>query len=294
MRPWMKGALGLAVLAGALGWWLTRPVGIDLSNFDGPKVIDRPADAKAGRLLFLASGCASCHVAPGQKAGEEPVLAGGLAFPSDFGTFYAPNISTDPENGIGDWTFAQFANAVIQGVSPEGKHYYPVFPYTAYAGMTHRDLTDLFAYLQTLPASSKPNSPHEVGFPFNIRLGIGLWKRRYVPSTTPAPDNRGAYLVETLAHCAECHTPRDAFGGLDRTRWMQGAPNPSGKGRIPGITPAQLDWSEADIVEYLTSGFTPDYDSAGGEMVHVIENLAQLPASDREAIAAYLVSLPAP
>lgn len=294
MRFWMKAVLGLAVLVAAFFWWLARPIHVDLAKYERIEVFSPAPDPQAGRIVFLASGCASCHVAPGQEAGGAPVLAGGLAFPSDFGTFYAPNISSDPDKGIGDWTFAQFANAVIQGVSPEGKHYYPVFPYTAYKGMTSRHLADLFAYIQTLPASSKPNTPHDVSLPFNIRRGIGLWKRRYMRINRPDFRDRGAYLVETLAHCGECHTPRETFGGLDLTQWLVGAPNPSGKGRIPGITPAQLDWSEADIVEYLTSGFTPDYDSAGGEMVKVIENLAQLPTSDQEAIAAYLVALPAP
>ena len=99
---------------------------------------------------------------------------------------------------------------------------------------------------------------------------------------------RGRYIAEAMAHCAECHTPRDALGGLDRALWLAGAPNPSGQGRVPNITPAVLDWDRASITEYLTSGFTPDYDSAGGHMAHVVENLARLPEADRVAVAAYL------
>ncbi len=226
------------------------------------------------------------------------MLAGGLPFASDFGTFYAPNISSDPDHGIGRWTLPKFARAVTQGVSPEGQHYYPAFPYTAYGHLVPQDVTDLFVYMQTLPASSTPSKPHDVGFPFNIRRGLGLWKMLfakddYVLAGDPdAQVARGRYLAEGLAHCGECHTPRNALGALDHSAWLTGAPNPSGKGKIPGITPAQLDWSKADLVEYFTSGFTPEYDSAGGEMAEVVSNLAQLPESDREAIAAYLKALP--
>ena len=163
--------------------------------------------------------------------------------------------------------------------------------------MTPSDVADLFAYIQTLPADATPNLPHDVGFPFNIRRGLGLWKRAFVPDeyATPAETpklERGRYLAEGLAHCAECHTPRNALGGLDHGNWMGGAANPSGKGKIPNITPAAFDWSESDLVEYFTSGFTPEYDSAGGEMAEVIENLRSLPKSDREAIAAYVKALP--
>ncbi|MFL4471022.1 cytochrome c [Tateyamaria armeniaca] len=234
----------------------------------------------------------------GDRSRRPPVLAGGLAFPSDFGTFYAPNISSDATAGIGGWSVEEFASAVTLGVSPTGKHYYPAFPYAAYQHMTPGDLADLFAYMQTLPADATPSLPHDVGFPFNIRRGLGLWKLAFVPEQfvleagSPVLE-RGRYLAEGLAHCAECHTPRNAVGGLDRSAWMAGAPNPSGKGKIPNITPAALDWSEGDLVEYFTSGFTPEYDSAGGEMAEVVENLSQLPRADREAIAAYVKALPA-
>ena len=295
MRTLIKFAILGAALVGAALWWMSAPQGLSEAHFFIYATNDKsgpPPDAEVGKLVFIAGGCAACHSA---ETGADPLLlAGGKDFPSDFGTFYAPNISSDTQYGIGSWTVTEFATAVTLGVSPDQKHYYPAFPYTAYAGLSRKDVTDLFAYMQTLPASDTPSRAHEVGFPFNIRRGIGLWKQRYMPDSYPDPTDRGAYLVETLAHCGECHTPRDALGGLDRTRWLHGAPNPSGKGTIPGLTPAQLEWSEPDIVEYLTSGFTPEYDSAGGEMVHVIENLAQLPRADREAIAAYLLALPAP
>ena len=283
----------LALLSIAAGLYLTRPAALQ----DG-FAIDHTPDAEAGALVFAAAGCASCHVGSDPAGDTGPVLAGGKSFASDFGTFHAPNISPDTTAGIGNWSLDDFARAVTLGVSPNGKHSYPAFPYAAYQHMTPGDVSDLFAYMQTLPASPTPSVAHNVSFPFTIRRGVGVWKLAYMPGTYAIDTDdpvvmRGRYLAEGLAHCAECHTARNAFGGLDRGRWMAGAPNPSGKGTIPNITPAALDWSEGDLIEYFTSGFTPDYDSAGGEMADVVENLSQLPDADRAAIAAYVLALPA-
>lgn len=250
--------------------------------------------ADEGALVFHAAGCASCHTAPEASVSDRPELAGGQRFPSDFGTFIAPNISPDPTHGIGGWSTANLANALMRGLSPEGQHYYPAFPYPAYTRMTMQDVADLKAFLDTLPAVTSPSQPHEVGFPFNIRRGLGLWKLLLLDHTwiSQTTNERGRYLVEALAHCGECHTPRNALGGLRRAAWLTGAPDPSGKGKVPGITPDQLDWSEDDIAYYLSSGFTPDFDSVGGHMVHVVKNMAKLPDADRTAIALYLKSLP--
>lgn len=284
--------LAAVVAAGVVGFLLTRPAALPADFASGHQ-----PDAVAGELVFHASGCASCHTTPGAEPSELPVLSGGLAFPSDFGTFFAPNITPDPTAGIGSWSLDDFARAVTLGVSPHGQHYYPAFPYTAYQHMTPGDVADLFAFMQTLPKSDVASIPHDVSFPFNIRRGLGLWKLAFVDSAyvmNVSDDpvlERGRYLVEGLAHCGECHTPRNVFGALDRARWMGGAPNPSGKGTIPNITPAALSWSEADLIEYFTSGFTPEYDSAGGEMAEVVKNLSQLPREDRAAIAAYVLAL---
>ncbi len=280
----------VAALAAAAGWWITRPRPL-------------PADALAGltgvpergEAVFLAAGCASCHAAP--KAADKRVLSGGQRFASDFGTFIAPNISPDPDHGIGGWTLAQFGSALKRGVSPEGRHYYPAFPYTAYAKMRDQDVADLWAFWQSLPPSSEPSQPHEVGFPFSIRRGVGVWKLLYLNDDwVMAGDldpklSRGRYLVEALAHCGECHTPRGPLGGLDRVRWLTGAPNPSGKGQIPGLTPEKLTWGAGEIAYYLETGFTPDYDSAGGHMVAVVENFGKLTPEDRAAVAAYVKAL---
>ena len=196
------------------------------------------------------AGCASCHTAPdAEKADGLPVLAGGQRFETDFGTFVAPNISTDPAHGIGGWSDLELANAIQRGISPEGAHYYPAFPYTAYARAGRQDIADLIAYMRTLPADATPSQPHDIGFPFNIRRSLGGWKRLYardawvVTGELDSQVQRGRYLVEALGHCGECHTPRDRFGGPDTARWLAGAPNPSGEGRIPDITPAALGWS---------------------------------------------------
>ncbi|MEO0379830.1 MAG: cytochrome c [Pseudomonadota bacterium] len=293
MRRLLRNLIALGIAGVAAGLYLTQPRSLP-ANF----AANMTGDAGAGALVFAATGCASCHVTEDEQSDGLPVLAGGQAFASDFGTFYAPNISSDSVTGIGDWSLEDFARAVTLGVSPQGSHYYPAFPYAAYQHMTDQDVADLYTYMQTLPASATPSRDHDLGFPFNIRRGLGLWKLafvhdNYVLEAESEVLARGRYLVEGLGHCAECHTARNALGGLDRNRWMAGAPNPSGKGTIPNITPAALDWSERDLVEYFTSGFTPDYDSAGGKMAEVVENLSLLPDSDRAAIAAYVKALPA-
>jgi mono/diheme cytochrome c family protein len=285
--------LVLAVAGGVAGWFLTAPH--PLSEADVAGVSGDPA---RGAMVYAAAGCASCHMAPGAAGAAQDVLSGGQRFATAFGTFIAPNISSDPDHGIGGWTLAQFASAVQRGVSPEGQHYYPAFPYAAYARATLQDVADLKSWMDTLPPSPVASKPHEVGFPFNIRASLGGWKFLFtggdwaVPGNLTPTEARGRYIAEALAHCGECHTPRNAVGGLDTARWLAGAPNPSGQGTIPNITPAKLAWSEAEILEYLTTGFTPDYDSAGGHMVHVVENMAKLPASDQQAVAAYLKRVP--
>lgn len=293
MRRFALVLLACAVLGAGVAFFITRPAGLD-ESFGGRLT----ADAEAGALVFAAGGCASCHAAPKAEGDAKKVLSGGLAIASDFGTFHVPNISPDPDQGIGNWSLPAFARAVTQGVSPQGAHYYPAFPYTAYRHMAPQDVVNLHAYMMTLPASDTPSKPHDVGFPFNIRRGLGAWKLLYdhadfaVQGDLSPEATRGRYLSEALVHCGECHTPRGPLGGLQRDKWFAGAPNPSGKGRIPNITPAGVDWSESDLVAYFTSGLTPDYDSAGGEMAEVVRNLAELPESDRAAIAAYLKAVP--
>lgn len=286
--------LVLLAAIGAVGlWYVARPKPLPASAVAG-----LTGDATRGEMVFWAAGCASCHMAPEAKGEAQLVLTGGQRFPSDFGTFIAPNISQDATHGIGGWSLLDLANALKRGVSPEGQHYYPALPYASYAKMQMQDLADLYAFLQSLPADPTPNQPHEIGFPFSLRETLGLWKMLYLSESWSRPGNltptadRGRYIAEALAHCGECHTPRTALGGMDTSRWLAGAPNPSGQGRIPDITPARLGWTAREIVQYLTSGFTPDFDSVGGHMVHVVENMARLPESDRVAVAEYLLAVP--
>lgn len=284
-------ALGL-IGAGGL-WVLARPQPLAEAAVAG-----LTGDAAKGEAVFWAAGCASCHMAAEAKGEAQLVLAGGQRFPSEFGTFVAPNISQDPTHGIGGWSLLDLANALKRGVSPEGEHYYPSLPYGSYAKMQMQDVADLHAFLQTLPADATPSQPHDLAFPFSRREAIGVWKLLFLSEEWSLPGNltptadRGRYIAEALAHCAECHTPRNLLGGLDRSRWLAGAPNPLGQGRIPNITPSALGWTSADIVQYLTTGFTPEYDSVGGHMVHVVENMGRLPEQDRQAVAEYLLAVP--
>ena len=291
---------GLAAIAGGLAFWfLTTP---RVLSSDALAALP-DGDASRGELVFWAGGCASCHAADDAKDDDRLKLGGGHVLASDFGDFVVPNISTDSRYGIGEWSRDDFANAMLRGIGPGGEHLYPSFPYTSYARMSGQDVADLWAFMQTLPAVDSDPGPHKLGFPFSIRRGVGLWKLLYAGDTGPVVDlgsdnaalKRGQYLVEGLGHCGECHTPRDFAGGLKKNLWLAGAPNPEGRGRIPNITPGGSigGWSEGDIAYYLESGFTPDFNSVGGSMAEVQVNMSKLPASDRDAIAAYLKAIPA-
>ncbi|WP_274629709.1 cytochrome c [Arvimicrobium flavum] len=260
-------------------------------------------DAARGERVFYAAGCASCHARPKAEGDAALQLAGGVELKTPFGTFVAPNISSDPADGIGAWSAEDFGNAVLKGVSPDGEHYYPAFPYTSYARMEIGDVADLYAFIKTLPPVQGKAANHQLGFPYNIRRGLGLWKRLYMSSeavialddAAPEPVKRGRYLVEGPGHCGECHTPRDAIGGSDKSRWLAGAVAAEGEGKVPNITPGEGgigDWSESDIAYMLETGFLPDFDSVGGTMAAVQRNMAKLPAEDRAAIAAYLKAVP--
>jgi len=250
-----------------------------------------------GQTVFNAGGCASCHAVVGEP---RTMLGGGLAIPSPFGTFYAPNISPHKQNGIGDWTEANFVTAVRKGTSPAGAHYFPSFPYGSYVHATDNDIRDLFAYIKTLPSLSGRPRPHDVNFPFNIRRLVGGWKFLFVDGKPLTSDpkqsatwNRGAYLVNGLGHCAECHSPRNFLGGIVSSQRFAGGPNPEGEGWVPNITQKGLkDWSEKEIAWFLKTGELPSGDTAGGSMVRVIKNTSELNDEDRAAVAAYLKSLP--
>ena len=288
----------LAAVAAVLGlaafWFLTIPATVPASALAA-----HTPDLVNGKEMFYAGGCASCHAVPKQP--DKTRLGGGLALNSSFGTFYVPNISPDSKDGIGAWTDAQFVTAMNKGTSPTGEHLYPAFPYTSYQHMRFDDLRDLFAYLKTLPPVSGKVRGHDLPFPFNIRRTLGLWKLLFLNGKPFEPDpsksaqwNRGAYLVNGPGHCAECHSPRNALGGVIESLRFTGGPSPDGQGGVPNITQFKLkEWTEANIVETLESGMTADADRVGGNMVEVVRNTSQLTEADRMAIAAYIKSLPA-
>lgn len=299
---WVKG-LGTLAALGVVGFGafllITAPDRQDAAVWAN---LGEP-DLAHGREVFFAGGCTSCHAPAGATGDARLILSGGAPLKSDFGTFHAPNISSHPEAGIGAWTLAEFGDAMTRGVGREGEHLFPSFPYGSYVRMTPKDINDLYGFMKTLPASDAVAPPHELGFPFNQRLVLGGWKFLFFTDAprvelADASDmvKRGQYLVEGPGHCGECHTPRNALGGFLSDQWLAGGPNPEGEGSIPNITPGSKSmgsWSEGDIVTYLESGFTPDYDSVGGSMVEVQKNMAELTAADREAIAAYLKAIPA-
>ncbi len=288
----------LAIVAAIAGWFLSAPKRLDQATVAALGT----GDVARGERMFWAGGCASCH-ADAKAEGEDRLkLGGGAPLVTPFGTFVPPNISPDAEDGIGNWSREDFANAMMRGVAPDGSHLYPAFPYTSYARMKPQDVGDLYAYIKSLPAVDGKAAPNQISFPFNIRRGLGLWKLLFVddaPAVTLAADasaaaKAGQYLVEGPGHCGECHTPRTLMGagGTDTSRWLAGAAAAEGEGRVPNITPQGLSWSESEIATYLKDGTTPEFDFVGGPMASVVKNMAQLTDEDRAAIAAYLKAIP--
>ena len=253
-----------------------------------------------GAYLTTAAGCADCHT--DSKQGGRP-FAGGRALATPFGTFYAPNITPDLDTGIGRWSEAQFLRALREGIGPDGSNYFPVFPYPSFTKITDDDVRAIKAYLFTQPAVSQSNRAHDVAFPFSWRFLLYGWKLLFFSPGPfrPEPErgeahNRGAYLVTALAHCGECHTPRNWFGATEPSRLLAGTSHgPDGKA-VPNITPDPDtgigNWSEQDIITLLKDGQTPDFDFVGGAMGEVVRNTSRLDDGDRRAIAVFLKSIP--
>jgi mono/diheme cytochrome c family protein len=297
-RPWNLRKLAvLAVGAGIIGlavfWIVTIPATVPASALAA-----HTPNLENGRTMFYAGGCTSCHAIPGEK--DHTRLGGGLGLKSPFGTFYVPNISPHPRDGIGRWSEQDFVNAMWRGTSPRSSHYFPAFPYTSYHYIRLEDLRDLFAFIKTLPAVEGKARDHDVPFPFNVRRSLGGWKMLFFDDSPFTPDpskspqwNRGAYLVNGPGHCAECHSPRNLLGGIKSGQRFAGGPNPEGEGWVPNITQARLkDWSESEIAYLLETGTLPDGDSVGGQMAAVVRNTGRLSPEDRKAMALYIKSLP--
>jgi mono/diheme cytochrome c family protein len=256
-------------------------------------------DAKRGAYLAKAAGCEGCHTE--KKEGATP-YAGGRELKTPFGIFYGPNITPHPDAGIGRWREEDFRRALRDGVRPDGAHYFPAFPYPSFTQITDADTRDLWAFFRALPPNARKNQPHELRAPYGWRFMVGPWKWLHFTPGPFAPDvarsaqfNRGAYLVEALGHCGECHTPRNFLGGTKRDRLLAGtASGPEGKS-VPNLTPAKLKkWDDRDLRDFLQSGLTPDGDVAAEAMGEVVRNTtSQLSAEDLAAMIAYLRSLPA-
>ena len=256
---------------------------------------------KHGEYLFRAAGCATCHT--NEKNRGAP-LAGGGALKTPFGVFYTPNITPDPETGIGRWSEADFTRALRAGVSPEGQHYYPAFPYPSYARMRDEDVRVLWAYLSKAKPVRRANKPHELLWFVRYRPLLGFWKALFF---RPGPYqsrsdrteiwNRGAYLANAVGHCGECHTPRNLLGGMKERMAMAGTrAGPEGD-PIPNLTPHKTSgigrWRESDLMGYFDSGMMQDGDFAGDIMAQVVDNTPRHPPQDdRRAIAGYILSLP--
>lgn len=254
-------------------------------------------DPERGEYVARAAGCVACHT---DLENDGAYLAGGVAFETPFGTFYSPNITPDPGSGIGAWTEADLAAALTLGVGPDGRHYYPVFPYTAYAGLLPGDTEALFAYLRGVPGVAQVNRAHVLPWFMRWRFINRLWKWLFFDPAGAAERRagRGAYLVNVLGHCGECHTPRNRLGALDPDMHLAGTRDGPDASAVPNITPHPDTgigrWSRKSLHDFLRRGMYPDGDFAGGLMVDVVdEGLRYLSEADLEAIVDYLQSIPA-
>lgn len=301
MRILRRGAAGLALaaLVGAAAFVaLTRPRPIERAALP-----EHSADLANGAAIYRIGACYACHQPPEQVAGADRSLPlGGTPLPTPVGTFYPGNLTADPETGLGAWSELDFLSAMVRGVSPDGRHFFPAFPYPAYAAMSLSDLRDLWGYLRQLPAVRAPGRAAEVPLEPIARRAVGLWKRFAGEPAAIVPDparseawNRGAYLVAAPGHCGECHTPRDRLMVRDERRALAGAPHPSEEGRVPslrGLVARGRYADAADLVLALQYGETLGYDKlSSGGMGKIQSELAQLPAEELAAIAEYLVSL---
>lgn len=261
------------------------------------------ADLANGETLYNAAGCRSCHLpGPDLQGVDAATPAGGKPLKTPIGTLYPPNITADPDTGIGKWTDLDFVNAVQRGISPDGRHYIPAFPYTSYAHMRTEDVLDIRAYLATLPAAKAVNKPQGIPAPAIIRRGLGLWKWIGLDTSMWQPDpaqsaswNRGSYLVTGPGHCAECHTPRTIFMTSDGSKAFMGGPHPEGEGKVPSLRDliGRGRYKDAaDIASALQYGEVMGYDKvSSGGMGQVQTNISKLPEDDIKAIADYIASL---
>ena len=289
MRIWRWLLLGGGVIGIGVAVYLFKPVSGEARD------LTLTADAKHGNYVLALAGCAACHT---DTKGNGAPFAGGAPLVTPFGTFVPPNITSDPTAGIGKWTLAEFSDALSNGHGPNG-HLYPPFPYTSYTTMTDQDVVDLFAAVKAIPPVNKKAPPHQVDFPFNIRLANLAWQNLFFSPHRFAPDpahsalwNRGAYIANGPGHCVECHSPRNPLGAIDKGQEFTGAPKGSVGGRAPALTAAALKpfYAEADLEDTLKTGVASSGDDLAGDMALVVkDSTSQYTDEDRHAVAAYLL-----
>ena len=266
-----------------------------IAAIEPPKPQDFDAAlVRRGRDLAAIGNCNNCHTV---RTGKN--FAGGLPVPTPFGTIYSSNITPDPETGIGRWSEAAFQRAMRLGVDREGRHLYPTFPYDHFTHVSDDDDRALYAYLMTRAPVRATARENQLSFPFNQRVVVAGWKllflRRGTYQADPAKSaewNRGAYLVEGLAHCGACHTPRNALGAEKATAAFAGGDVDNWKAyAINTQSPSPVPWDTAALYAYLHRGWHPDHGTARGPMAEVVSNLSQAPASDVRAIAIYMADV---
>ena len=275
---------GLSICAVLLAFFLTGPA-------------QAQGNAKAGQYLATAAGCFNCHTAAAPNASP---FAGGRALKTPFGTFFGPNITPHKTAGLGNWTEADFIQAIRNGKRPDGANYYPAFPYPSFTKMSDADLRDLWAFLRMVPPDATPSHPHDLRFPFAWRPLLYVWKWLFFTPGPQAADPkltpqqlRGAYLASALGHCGECHTPRNFLGGPKTGLALSGGE--IDEGLAPNLTPTNLkSWSDEDLTKFFKTGITAGGDAVEGSMDEVVTNMtSKLSPEDVAALVAYLRSLPA-
>jgi mono/diheme cytochrome c family protein len=289
LRP--KGLLGVAAL-GALACVLVLKPQAPLAAATEPR-----GDARRGAYVFAAGDCENCHT---DKKAKGAFLAGGPPMVTDFGTFFAPNITPDRKTGLGGWSYEDFHRAMREGRGRGGELLYPVFPFPAFTGMTDQDIADLWAYLKTAPPVNQPSRPQKAKAPYGIRPLLAGWRALFfhegplkpAPGLTPE-QQRGRYLSEAVVHCQECHSPRNGLGAIEPDKAYAGNPKGPDNQDAPNITPTGIGkLTNADLQEMLKTGMTPDGDYLGSGMGEVIEGTSRLTQADRDAIIAYIRTLP--
>jgi mono/diheme cytochrome c family protein len=310
-RTWLIAVAGIALVLAAAGWLLLTPQAlsfagpgaVSLAAYRGASPVGVPEELRTtdlvtrGKYLTQAADCEVCHTREGG-----PRFAGGVAFQTPFGVLYSPNITADQETGIGAWSDADFMRAVHEGIAKDGERLYPAFPYESYTLLADDDVLAIKAYLFSLPTAHTTAPANSLRFPFNQRWLMGIWgalynpAQRFEPHENRSPEwNRGAYLVEALGHCGDCHTPRNLAQALDNRRKFAGALTAGW--RAYNITPEPGvgigSWSDEEVVQYLKSGHAAGHGTAGGPMAEEIEaSSSWLTPGDLHAIVTYLRSVP--